>query len=94
MTSKELEKELQAIDPNFTIVDNANRPGLSNIFYEGVNYDLPVVSTEDIRDEVDNGHRYTFPNGMSARFWTKGEVLDRVKGFLGNVDNIKKEYED
>lgn len=94
MTSKQLEQELKAIDPNFTVVENPNRPGLSNIFYEGVNYDLPTVSTDDIREDVDNGHRYTFPNGMSARFWTRNEIIDRVKGFLENVDKLREEYAD
>jgi len=93
MTSKELEKELQAIDPNFTVVENPNRGGLSNIFYEGTNYDLPPVSTDEIREDRDDTHRYVFPNGMSARLWSHKEIIDRANAFLANIDNVKKDHE-
>lgn len=82
MHSSDFEKEIQKLDPLLTIIPNENRPGLSNIWYGGKNYDLPVVSTEDIRDEVDQSYRYEFPNGMRARFWSKEEILARVVDFL------------
>ncbi len=82
MHSTEFEKVLKAIDPHFTIVENPNRPGLSNIFYDGKNFDLPVVSTELIKDEIDRAYTYTFPNGMQARFWSKEEILARIEEFL------------
>lgn len=92
MTSLEFEQVLQAIDPRFTVVENPNNKGLSNIFFEGKNYDLPVISTNDIRDEVDQSYRYEFANGIRSRFWTKGEILGRVEDFLtkvkaGQIDN-------
>lgn len=93
MDSKQFEQVIQKIDPRFTIVDNPNRPGLSNIFFEGVNYDLPVVSTKEIKPEVDFSYRYEFPNGMSARLWSQKEVTDRLEAFIKNVDEIKKDYE-
>lgn len=81
-TAQQLEKELKALDEGFTVIPNPNRPGLSNIFYQGVNYDLPVVSTLEIKDEIDHGHRYEFPNGHSARHHSKPEIMGRIKSFL------------
>jgi len=93
ITAKQLEAELKVLNPNFTVVDSPNRPGLSNIFFEGKNFDLPVLSTNHIKDEVDQGHRYEFPNGMSARFWSKGEIMGRIESFLSNLETIKQDYE-
>lgn len=93
MDSKQFEQEIRKIDERFSVVDNPNRPGLSNIFFEGKNYDLPVVSTNLIKDEVDFSYRYEFPNGMSARFWSKGEIITRLTDFVANFETIKKDYE-
>jgi hypothetical protein len=82
MTAVELEVELKAIDPRFKVIENPNRPGLSNILFEGKNYDLPTLSTHDIREEADPSYRYEFPNGMSARHHSRPEILDRVQHFL------------
>lgn len=82
MHSSDFEKELHKLDPELSVVPNENRPGLSNIFYQGKNYDLPTISTEDIREEIDQSYRYEFPNGLRARYWTQGEVLARVTDFL------------
>ena len=91
MTSTEFEQELKALDRRFSVVDNPNRPGLSNIFFEGKNYDLPAISTFDIRDEVDAAYIYEFPNGLRARFWSKPEIVARVEDFLKNMKlNSKK----
>jgi len=92
MTASEFEKELQAIDPRFSVVDNPTRPGLSNIFFEGQNCDLPVISTFDIRDEPDPAYKYEFPNGMSARFWSKPEIMGRIETFLGHFDSNREMY--
>jgi hypothetical protein len=87
MTSKQLEVELKKLDPSFSVVDNPSRPGLSNIFYKSTNYDLPVVSTTDIRDAIEHGHRYEFPNGMSIRHHSKGEIMARITDFLTQVNS-------
>lgn len=87
MTNKDFEKKIQTeIDPKFTILPNPNRPGLNNIFYEGRNYDLPVVA-DDVREEIDPSYRYEFPNGMSARMWTIGEIEGRLKVFIESLKN-------
>lgn len=82
MTSIEFQEKLRELDPRFSVVENPNRVGLSNIFYSGMNYDLPVISTNEIREEVDQAYGYRFPNGMQSRYWTQSEVLDRCKDFL------------
>ena len=87
MKASEFEKKLKEIDERFSVVDNPNRPGLSNIFFNSKNYDLPVISTHDIKEEVDREYRYEFPNGISARFWSQGEVMDRVTSFLEAFKN-------
>lgn len=82
MTSKELEQELQVLDPRFSVLENPNRPGLSNILFEGKNYDLHVISTHLIPDAPDASWRYEFPNGMTARHWAKDEIIDQCENFL------------
>ena len=82
MTDKEFEVELKKLDKRFSVAENPNRPGLSNIYFEGKNYDLPVISTHNIKDEPDASYRYEFPNGMTVRFWAKSEILPRCEDFL------------
>lgn len=94
MTANEFEQELKALDPRFSVVDNPNRPGLSNIFFEGRNFDLPAISSFDIREEADPRHVYEFPNGARARFWSRPEILGRVNDFLKSVDKNRAVYED
>ncbi len=97
MNAAEMEQVLQKLDKRFSVSDNPDRPGLSNIFFEGKNYDLPVISSNDIRVEPDASYVYEFPNGLRARFWSKGEILGRVEDFLkrfkeGKIENSL--YED
>ncbi len=96
MTSSEFEQKLKELDTRFSVIENSNRPGLSNIFFDGLNYDLPVISTNDIKEQVDMGYRYEFPNGMTARFWSQGEILGRCEDFLirfngGKLNNYHEE---
>ena len=96
MNASDFEQELQRLDSRFTVVDNPQRPGLSNIFFEGKNYDLPVISTYDIKDEVDPAYLYEFPNGIRSRFWSKPEIVGRVQDFLqkhkeGKFNNYHEE---
>jgi hypothetical protein len=93
-TAKEFEVDIKALSNDFQVVDNVNRPGLTNILYQGRNFDLPVISTNCIKTEVDRDYRYEFPNGASARYWTQDEVINRLKDFLKNFETISKEYAD
>jgi hypothetical protein len=101
---KDFEKEIQQLDPLFTITPNANCRigdgntfGLNNIFYDGRNYDLPVVA-DVVKSETDPNYRYTFRNGYAARCWSKTEILERLVAFLGSLrsgalDDIYSEKE-
>lgn len=86
MNSLQFEQKIKEIDPRFSVVTNPNRPGLSNIFFEGRNYDLPVIPTDDIRQEPDNGYRYQFPNTMSARHNSISEVVPKLEAFIKSVN--------
>lgn len=94
MTTQEFEQKIQAISPKFSIKPNLNRPGLNNIFFDGKNYDLPVVA-DDVREEVDTGYTYEFPNGYAPRMWTQGEIEEKLKTFLTQFTNgeLKEDYE-
>lgn len=94
MTIQEFEQKIRAISPKFSIKPNPNRPGLNNIFFDGKNYDLPVVP-DDVREEVDPRYTYEFPNGYAPRMWTQGEIEDRLKVFLEqfNSGKLEKDYE-
>jgi len=94
----DFEKEIQAIDPRFTIVqnmnrraDNGNSVGLCNIYFEGMNYDLPPIP-EEIKDTSDPTYRYIFPNGYMQAMYSKQEVVERLKDFLTKVDGLKELY--
>jgi hypothetical protein len=89
MNSKEFEQELKKLDERFSVSENPNRPGLSNIFFIGHNYDLPVISTTLIKDEIDQNYRYQFPNGMMARYWSREEIMARCIDFLADFKKGK-----
>ena len=89
MNSIEFEQELKNLDKRFSVLPNPNRPGLSNIFFAGKNFDLPVISSNEIKEEVDQGYRYEFPNGMRARYWSKPEILARIEDFLKDFNKGK-----
>lgn len=98
MIYTDFEKRIQEIDPRFTIIPNGNRGpvngnrvGLNNIMFEGTNYDLPVVADE-IKEEIDPGYFYIFPNGYSSRMWSQGEVIARLEDFLKNLDKNREIY--
>lgn len=100
MNVKDFEKKIKEIDARFTITPNMNRGavdgnkvGLNNIYFEGANYDLPVVADE-IKEEIDNGYFYIFPNGYSSRMWCQWEITARLQDFLKNFDKNKELYED
>lgn len=92
MTTQEFEQEIKNIDAGFSIVENPNRPGLANIFYRGQNYDLPVVSSYEIKDDPDPSYTYEFPNGFVSRMWARSEIIPRLTDFLKNLNEHK--YDD
>ena len=92
MLTKDFTKEIERLDARFTVVENPNRPGLSNIFFEGKNYDLPVLPSEEIKELPDPGYYYTFPNGYSAAYNDQQTVIRKLKEFLEDLDNRRKIY--
>ena len=94
MTSKEFEAEIRKLDPRFTVIDNPNWPLLSNIMFEGKNYDLPAISKNDIKEEIDFTYRHDF-GSMQARYWSRPEIVGRLEAFLKLFkDNKIQEFYD
>lgn len=88
MNSAEFEKHIQdTLDKRFSVKENPNRPGLSNIYFDGKNYDLPPIPTGEIKDKPDQSYRFEFPNGMSARFWSMEDIVPRLQDFLKKIDS-------
>jgi hypothetical protein len=94
MKTKDFIKQIEALDSRFTVVENPNRAGLSNIFFEGQNYDLPVLPTEEIKESPDPRYFYTFPNGYSAPYNDMTTVMIKLKEFLADLDNKRKIHEE
>lgn len=95
----DFEKKIQEIDKRFTIVPNTNRQasngnrvGLNNIFFDGANYDLPVVPDE-VKEEADPNYFYIFPNGYSSRMWSQEEIIGRLNDFIRDFDKLKELYD-
>lgn len=82
MNLKEFTAKIQELDPRFSTAENPNRPGLANIFFKGANYDLPVISSQEIPDEPNPNAVYVFPSGTQARLWAVPEVIGRLEDFL------------
>jgi hypothetical protein len=91
MKINEFEQEIKKIDEGFSVTQNPNpgREGLSNIFFRGRNYDLPVISSYEIKDEPDPSYMYEFPNGVRARLWSKSEVIPRLEQFIKDFNDNK-----
>lgn len=94
MKTSEFVEVIKKLDPRFSVVENQNRIGLSNILFEDTNYDLPVLPSEEIREKPDPSYYYTFPNGYSAPFNDQETVLRKLNEFLADLENRKTLYEE
>lgn len=83
--TEDFQKELQAIDPRIMIVPNANRPGASNIFLNGVDI-CPWVSSFEIQDEHSSDYVYKL-NDMPIPFKTTNEIKEIVLMILGKLQD-------
>ncbi|NBW09210.1 MAG: hypothetical protein EBR82_14420 [Caulobacteraceae bacterium] len=92
MKTSDFEKEIQKLDEGFSIIPNPNRQGLANIYYRGANYDLPAVSSYEIKEKPDPNYTYEFPNGIRARLWSQEEIIPRLEAFLKNFEANKENY--
>jgi hypothetical protein len=82
--------ELKAIDPRLDIVDNPNRPELSNIKLEGV--DICPIPRNEIRDERDLGYFMIAPNGWKMFHKSRAEAVGTVNEVLNKIKD-PEEYE-
>lgn len=83
ISTKEFEKELQAIDPRLMIVPNNNRPGASNIFLNGVDI-CPWIPSFEMQDEHSPDYSYRL-NDLPIPFKTTIEAKEIVLGTLGKL---------
>lgn len=86
--------EIQALDSRFSIVDNPNYKTLKNIFFEGKNWDLPPIPAEEIKDDPDPTYFHTFVNGYETAYYSRNQVIEKLKEFLEDLPNRRKIYED
>ena len=77
MQTKDFEKKLKELDSRLSIVENPNRPGLSNIKLDG--RDICPVPSGEIKEEADPTYFYTFPNGAQGRHKSQKEALAMVE---------------
>lgn len=87
---EDFQKELQAIDPRIMIVPNANRPGASNVFLNGVDI-CPWLPQFEIQDEKTPDYVYKL-NDMPIPFKTTEEVKEIVNLTLERLK--QPEYSD
>lgn len=87
--TKQLEKELQQVNPAVIIRENPNRPGLANVMLNGMDIcvGLPV---EMLQEEHSPDYVYRFPNDMVAPMKTYQEAKEISLGLLEKLKN--KEY--
>jgi len=81
---EDFQKELQSIDPRLIIVPNANRPGASNLFLNGVDICTWIPQFE-IQDEHSPQYVYKL-NDMPIPFKTTGEVKEIVAMTLTQLE--------
>ena len=94
MPTQDFITQITALDSRFSVVSNPNYKELLNIHFEGKNYDLPVLPAAEIKAEADPKYFFTFINGQTAPYNDQATVLRKLKEFLGNLEEIKKIYED
>lgn len=90
ITTAQLEKDLQAIDPRIVITPNHNRPGASNVFLNGVDI-CPWVPSFEVQDEATPDYVYHV-NDMPVPFKTVNQITEIVK--LTLLRSQDKEYSD
>lgn len=97
ITTAQLEKELQELDPRIVIVPNSNRPGASNVLLNGVDICTWIPSFE-VQDEHTPDYAYTL-HDMPIPFKTISEIkeivtmtLDKLKDPVIAEDFFDKTY--
>jgi hypothetical protein len=78
MNHSDFDKEIKAIDPGFSIINNPNHAGLYNIMYHGKNYDLPPIG-EEVKEELST---FAFSNDYVGKLQPREAVLARLTQFV------------
>lgn len=84
ITAEELLTELQALDPRITIAPNNNRPGVANVFLNGVDI-CPWVPSAIIQEEPTPDYVYKLPNDMTVPLKTHNQIVEIVKMTLEKI---------
>lgn len=80
---EDFQKELQLIDPRLMIVPNANRPGASNLFLNGVDI-VTWIPQFEIQDEHTPDYVYKL-NDQPIPFKTTVEVKELVERIMNQL---------
>lgn len=89
ITTEELLMELQALDPRLTIAPNQNRPGVSNVFLNGVDI-CPWVPSAIIQEEPSPTYVYKLPNDSTVPLKTHIQIVEIVKLTLERLKDPKE----
>ena len=90
--TKDLELELQAIDPRVVIAPNQNRPGAANVLLNGVDI-CTWVPMGQVQYEKTPDYQYTLPNDMVVPFKTVDEIKEIVTNVINKIKSDKEEAE-
>lgn len=85
MLIADFEKELKDLDPRLSIVQNPNRPHISNIKLSGT--DICPIPSGEIREEKDPSYAVELPNGTMMPHRSRKEALELVKHTLGLIED-------
>lgn len=88
--TEDFQKELQLIDPRLLILPNTNRPGVSNLFLNGVDI-CPWIHSYELQDEHSPEYVYNLRD-MPIPLKTTEEIKEIVKLTLEKLK--QPEYSD
>lgn len=80
MTPKEIEVELQKIDPAFSVVKHRRLQGLNTVLHNGRDIGAAHFHFADETPKTpDHNVRYTFPEGREMKIPSFTEILDSAQ---------------
>jgi hypothetical protein len=88
MKTTDFAEQIKKIDPRLTIIPNENRPGLSNIMFDG--RDVCPVPSDEIKEDDDPRYYYVFPNGYSAAHNSVKSALAKIEGLFEKLKDPEK----
>lgn len=80
MNPKEIEAELQKIDPAYTVRKHSRLPGLNTVLHNGRDISAAHFHFADVTPQTpDHNVRYTFPEGREMKVPSFTEILDSAQ---------------